>query len=333
VLEELRVPVDYITGTSMGSLVGGFYATGMNAKQLNETIRGIDFTELFRDATSREDLPYRRKRDDDLALYGPKLGIGKGSQLLGRGAVHGQKITFLFETLTSARVQTNDFDQLPIPYRALAADIVTGEAVVIGEGNLGIAMRASMSVPGAFDPVEIGDHLLVDGGIANNLPIDVARSLGAETIIAVDVGTPLETREELKTLVNFTSQLSGLLVVRNSQAQIRTLKDSDVLIAPPLGNEITAASFEEVGDAIDVGYEAADKMRDRLARFSISEAAYAEHRRYIEACVTKLPPVQFVRIDNRSRFSDDVLRKRVHIPLGEPLDPTRSSRRTGKPVS
>ena len=155
-LEELHVPVDYVAGTSMGSLVGGFYATGMTAEQLEATVRAIDFETLFKDSTARKDEPYLRKLDDNLGLFGPKVGIGPKSQLLAMGAISGQKISFLFQTLTSQRVQVDNFDNLPIPYRAMATDIVTGDAVVIDKGNLAVAMRASMSVPGAFDPVQIG---------------------------------------------------------------------------------------------------------------------------------------------------------------------------------
>ena len=206
-LQELHVPVDYIAGTSMGSLVGAFYATGMNAEQLNATVRAIDFDTLFKDSTARKDEPYLRKLDDNLGLFGPKLGIGKDSQLLGLGAISGQKISFLFESLTSSRVTEGSFDDLPIPYRAMATDIITGDAVVIDKGNIAVAMRASMSVPGAFDPVIMGNYMLVDGGLANNVPIDVVRRMGADIVIAVDVGTPLEPRENLTSLVSITAQL------------------------------------------------------------------------------------------------------------------------------
>jgi NTE family protein len=319
-LEELRVPVDYVAGTSMGSLVGGLYATGMPSEQLQATVEDINFGALFKDATDREDKPFRRKRDDDLALYGPKLGIGKDSQLLPAGAIHGQKLSFLFETLTSQRVQTTNFDELPIPYRGVAADVVTGHAVVLGDGDLSVAMRSSMSVPGVFDPVERGQYLLVDGGIANNLPVDVVRAMGADIVIAVDVGTPLATRKELKTLLDLTSQLSGLLVVRNSEAQIATLTQADVLIRPALGDDITAGSFDKAAEAIPIGYAAASEVRERLARLAISDAAYAEYRRHIESCVTRLPPIQFVRLNNQSRFDDSVIEARLHVPLGQPLD-------------
>jgi NTE family protein len=319
-LEELHIPIDYVAGTSMGSLVGAFYATGMTAEQLESTVTAIDFDTLFKDSTSRSDQPYLRKLDANLGLFGPKVGIGPKSQLLPLGAIHGQKIYFLFEALTSERVQDTSFDDLPIPYRAVATDIVDGEAVVIGQGNLAVAMRASMSVPGAFDPVPMGQHLLVDGGLADNVPIDVVRRMGADIVIAVDVGTPLEPRENLTSLVSVTAQLTGLLVVRNANAQIATLTDRDVLIRPALGDDITSSSFDLVDKAIPIGYQAAVEKRGQLERLSADPAEYARHRSYIETCVTGPPKVEFVKLDNRSRFSDKVILDRLHVPLGVPLD-------------
>ena len=178
-----------------------------------------------------------------------------------------------------------------------------------------------MSVPGAFDPVSMGDYLLVDGGLADNVPIDVVRKMGADIVIAVDVGTPLEPRENLTSLVSITAQLSGLLVVRNANAQIKTLTARDVLITPALGSEITSSSFDDVDKAIPIGYAGAELKRAELERLSVSATQYAQERKFIESCVSTTPaPVQFVNIDNRSRFADSVIRERLHIPLGEPLD-------------
>jgi NTE family protein len=140
-LEELRVPVDFIAGTSMGSIVGGLHAAGMTGAELEELIIGIDWTELFQSDTRRADRPFRRKRDDDLSLFGPKLGVGEKSQLLPQGAISGQKISFFFSSVVNQRVQTQDFDELPIPYRAVAADVISGDQVILDRGDMGLAMR------------------------------------------------------------------------------------------------------------------------------------------------------------------------------------------------
>jgi NTE family protein len=320
-LEELRVPVHYVTGTSMGSLVGGFYATGMSASELEHTVSSIDFEALFQDSPKRKDLSFRRKRDDNLALYGPKLGVGRNSQLLPRGAIHGQNISYLFESLTSARTLERDFDRLPIPYRAVAADIETGQAVVMGEGGLSVAMRSSMSVPGVFDPVAWNGHLLVDGGIANNLPVNVARDLGAEVVIAVEVGTPPAQRANLNTMADFVGQLSNLMINNNARAQIATLGPDDILLEPELGNEITSAGFSEVDKAVVIGYAAALRASDELSRYSIPEAEYSRWRAAVESCVGRPRTIDYVNVENRSRFSDEVIAKRLDVVPGQTLEP------------
>lgn len=143
VLEDLRVPVDFVGGTSIGSLVGALLASGMTADELERIMLGLDWNDLFSDDTARQDQPFRRKRDDNLALFGSKLGIGKGADLIPRGAIAGQKISFMFERLVRERVQASDFDDLPIPYRAVATDVITGQEVVFSEGDLAATSSAT----------------------------------------------------------------------------------------------------------------------------------------------------------------------------------------------
>jgi NTE family protein len=320
VLEEMNVPVDIVVGTSIGSLVGGLYATGLNGDQLKSVMLSIDWEELFRDSTARKDWPTRRKLDDGRGLFGPQFGVGKDASLLPPGAISGQSIFFFFETLVSARVQQDDFDALPIPYRAVATDIVTGEEVILGEGSLSLAMRSSMSVPGVFDPVQWGDHVLVDGGLANNLPIDVARAMGADIIIAVNVGSPLKGREELRTALGVVGQLSSIMVNRNSAAQIATLTAADLLITPPLGKDVSSADFSKSAKGIRIGYEAADGMRGSISRYSADPQVFRAHRAVIESCVSRPSTVDFVRINNESRFDDAVIQNLVTTQPGDPWD-------------
>lgn len=326
-LEELRIPVDYVAGTSMGAVIGGMYATGMTSDELERVVTDIDWVDIFADGTGRAERPFRRKRDDDLSLFGPKFGVGPNSSLLPRGAISGQKIAFLLESVTSQRSHVRDFDELPIPYRAVASDIGSGEAVVIGDGNLALAMRASMSIPGVFKPVERDGRLLVDGGIAKNLPVDVVKSMGADVVIAVDVGTPLTDVSELKDFVSITNQLTSILVQRNTGEQRFLLDDRDVLLVPALGTGITSAGFEKAtSEAIPIGYAAAKDAEHTLARLALDDAAYRAYRARVAACVTGPPPVDFVRIENRSRFKDEVIQERVHGRPGKTLDVDRMER-------
>jgi NTE family protein len=315
ILEELRVPVDYVAGTSMGSIVGGFYATGMNSDELEATVNSVDWTAIFKDQTDRADRTFRRKRDDDLSLYGPKFGVGDDSELLPSGAVSGQKIVLLFEDVAGSRVQIDHFDQLPIPFRAVATDIIDGNPVIIEDDNLAMAMRSSMSIPGIFAPVPYRDHLLVDGGIAKNLPVDVVRGMGADIVIAVDVGSPLHDAKELDNLLTITGQLSNILVQRNTMAQRARLTEQDVLIVPNLGDKVSSADFQKGEEAIGIGLEAGRSAVSELASLGVSEADYAAHRAGIEACVAGVPVIEFFELDNRSRFSDEVIARRLHVEL------------------
>ncbi len=319
-LEEMHIPVDYVAGTSMGSLVGALYATGMDADELEDVISSIDWDKLFEDDTDRIDRPYRRKRDDDIALYGPKLGIGPNSSLLAQGAIGGQKISVLFETLVRQRTSTQNFSSLPIPYRAITTDLATGKEVVLSQGDLALAMRASMSVPGVFDPVVWDDYLLVDGGLVNNVPLDVVREMGADIVIAVDVGTGLTPKEKLTDMVAALGQLSGFLTTRNVERNLATLEDTDFLIRPPLGDRVTSASFTEARVGIDIGYEAAQAMGEQLAGLAVPEQQYEEYRQRKKGCVSPVQKLDFVRLENQSRFADTVIMERVAIHPGDPVD-------------
>jgi NTE family protein len=320
-LEELRVPYDYIAGTSVGSIVGGFLATGMDSDELQGVVRNANWDDLFDDKTQREDLPFRRKSDDVLGLYGPKLGVGEKSNLLPSGVVSGQKILFMFETVASQRSNATNFDQLPIPFRAIATDIVTGDMVVLKRGSLAIAMRASMAVPAVFDPVRQGGKLLVDGGLSRNLPVDVAKSMGADIVIAVDVGTKLGTEEEMTNVLKIVNQMTGLLTVQNTNIQIAAMTPDDVLISPPIGNTISSADFNKMEEAIPLGYEAAVELDEQLKRYSLSEQDYQAWRKQVGSCVQKSEPsIRFVQLDNQSRFSDEVISELIHVNLGEQLD-------------
>ena len=319
-LEEMRIPYDYIAGTSMGSIVGGFLATGMESEELTQVVRDADWDDLFKDKTDREDLPFRRKADDDLGLFGPKLGIGKDSSLLPKGVVSGQKVIFMFESVSSQRVNTTDFDELPIPYRAIATDIVSGDMVVIDDGELSMAMRASMAVPAVFDPVRRGDALLVDGGLVRNLPVDVAKEMGADVVIAVDVGTKLAGKEDINNALAIVYQMSGLLTVGNTKTQIESMGEGDVLVTPDIGDKIGSADFDKLDEAIPLGYAATEAVQDKLQKYALSEAEYRAWRQQIDLCVDGPPQVHFVALDNKSRFSDAVIRELITIQPGETLD-------------
>ena len=319
-LEELRVPVDFIVGTSMGALVGGLHATGMNGDQLTSLMDEIDWSDMFDDKARRQDRPFRRKRDDNFGLFGAKIGLSKGGSKLPAGAVAGQNIQFLLESLVGIREQTDNFDDLPIPFRAVAADILTAEVAVLDSGRLATAMRSSMALPAIFDPVEHRGQLLVDGGVLMNVPVSVGKDLGADIVIAVDVGSPLAEKEQVKNVFQVLYQLTGVVTIVNTRQQIALLDDDDLLLTPPISKEITTGSFDKAGDAIPVGYAETMKSREVLERLSIDEDAWDRRQAAMAMCVDGVPTVDFVTVNNQSRFSDDVINRRLNIEVGKPLD-------------
>jgi len=324
VLEEMRIPIDYIGGTSMGSIVGGLYASGMSIAELENTVTSVDWEDAFSDLIPREDRSFRRKTDDKTYLVKGKPGLSDSLEIkLPPGLIQGQKIDILFKRLALPVSTIDDFDNFRIPFRAVATDIVTGEPVIIGSGDLAQAMRASMSVPSVFSPVVLDDKILVDGGVSKNLPIDIVRNMGADIIIAVDISTPLAGPEKLKSALEITKQLTGILTRRNTEEQIATLTENDVFIIPELGN-ITSSSFDLADNAIPIGYNAAKDKKTELLKLALSQSdydAYLAAKDPDKAENRSVPPViHFIKLDNQSRVSDKMILARLHIETGQPLD-------------
>jgi NTE family protein len=257
-LEELGIPVDYVAGTSMGSIVGGLYAMGMSPDDIERTIEEIDWTEIFKDGPPRQERRFRRKQDDRTFLIDARPGVIEKERKveLVPALIQGQKLELALRRYTLPATEVQDFDDLRIPFRAVATDVVSGEAVVLGEGDLATAMRASMAVPAVFAPVEIGDRLLVDGGLAMNLPVSAVRAMGADIVIAVDVGGPRRQREEIGNVLAMLDQIASLVTFRNTEEEIAKLGPRDLLIVPPLEREVLASDFPKMPTAIAIGRRA-----------------------------------------------------------------------------
>ncbi len=265
VLEELHIAPDLIVGTSMGSIIGGLYAAGWSPDEMEEIVQIIDWENIFTDRVDRSDRSFRRKQDDRPVLIQGRLHFDGIKPLMPSGVIRGQRLELALRIIEALSPAENDFDRLPIPFRAVAADIATGEAVVISEGSLATAMRASMSIPGALPPVGIDGRELVDGGITANLPVGIAQDLGAHEIIAVDISSPLlkEDDEEFESFLSIYTHLNSMLTVRNRDRDAALLRPDDVLIVPDLG-DITFVSFDRVQETVAIGEEAA-RTTDRRA--------------------------------------------------------------------
>jgi NTE family protein len=324
ILEQMRIPIDYIVGTSMGSIVGGLYASGMTVAEIESVVTSLDWAEALQDNIPRENRSFRRKTDDRSYLIKNKPGLSDELKIkLPSGVKQGQNIDLVLKKLALPVSQVHDFDQFKILFRCVATDIVTGNPVILGSGDLATSMKASMAVPAIFSAIEINGKLLVDGGVSNNLPVDVVRGMGADIVIAIDISTPLLKREKLNSALTITQQLTGILTRRNTEEQIATLTDTDVFIVPDLGN-ITSASFERADEAIPIGLAAAEQKKQALARLTVPETIYSKYLAAQQVNLAKRqikrPVIKFIRLDNQSRVSDQVIFARLEVQENVPLD-------------
>ena len=272
--EEHRIPVDIVTGTSMGGLIGAMYATGMTAHEAHEFISAIDWDETLLPEADYDQLAFRRKEDHRSYQLGIPLGLKNG--LAGpNGFNPGHGAALLFDRVAYGYAEVGSFDNLPIPYRCVATDLLSGNAEVLKDGQLSQALRATMAVPGVFTPVDLGDKVLVDGGLVDNIPSDVARDLGAEVVIAVDVASPLSGRGDLQTLGGVLNQTLNIVTLENER---RGRSLADVVVAPDLG-KLSAADFLSAEKIIQLGYEGAGKSLSTLAPYALTEDEWRQHLR------------------------------------------------------
>jgi NTE family protein len=321
VLEELRIPIDAIVGTSMGAIVGGMYATGVSPEAMRTRFSETDWQDAFNDAPARRYVAFRQKEDDDRPLFKLEFGVGRGGLSFPSGFVAGQKLNFLLRSMLLHAAEERPFDQLPIPFRAIAADLETGEMVVLDRGDLAMAIRASMAFPAMFTPVQMGDQLLVDGGVFRNLPIDVAIDLGAEHVIAIDVGTPLGEMIEDPDAMKVIRRTMGVMANRGDIEQRDLIRTQDLLITPDLTGIRAFEGFDQVETAIERGVEAARRHEAELRKLSVGEQEYEAYReRHRAGTRIEERIVSEMELGGLERVSPKLLRRRVRTPLGEPLD-------------
>jgi len=318
-LEELGIPIDYIAGTSMGAIVGGYYAAGYSPRQIEDILRTTDWSGAFSDETERSGVTMRKKELDANLLIPYRLGFNKGKLQLPLGVIEGQKLDQIFQRALSPVRDIHDFDLLRIPFRALATDLATGAEVVLSEGSLADAIRASMSIPGIFAPVILDDRMLVDGGMSNNLPISVVREMGADIVIAVDISSPLMTRKQLDSVVTVSEQLTNFLTRKNTERQLATLGARDVLLVPWLG-DFSTTNFLEALSLVEEGYKAVMISRAAFTGLSRPPAEGLPATQDMKLTAQKEYIVHFIDINNRSVLDDEIIRSRLEIEIGQPLD-------------
>ena len=319
VLEETKIPISYIAGTSMGAIVGGLYASGMSPAEMEKLVTGMAWNEAFKDKPPPSELSFRRKRDAADYLINFDLGYKDGKFMIPKGLLQGQNLNLMLKSLLLGKEGCDDFNTLNIPFRAVATDIETGDAVILQKGELVKAIRASMSIPGVFAPVEIDGRILVDGGVANNVPINIARQMGADIVIVVDISTSLSTRKDLTSSVEITSQLTSIMIQRNSAQQICTLTERDVLVQPDLG-DISTGDFMRATEAVAKGRQKAEAMKTQLAALSASEAEFLA---YLEAQRDKkedLPNIDSVEVANKTSLPTGLIEAHIDLKPGSKLN-------------
>ena len=274
-LERAHVRISAIAGTSMGAIVGGLYASGMDADQLETELRRIDWDALFATRVARPFLSQRRKEEDFEIATGLEFGVHDGQLSAPQGALSSRGLELLLRRLTLPVRHIDDFDHLAIPFRAVATDMESGKPVILSHGDLAVALRSSMSVPGVFAPTEVDGRLLGDGGLVDNLPVDVARAMGVDVVIVVNVGTPLAGRESLQSVVGLTEQMIAILTEQNVERSLATLAPRDLLLNPDLG-KLASSDFGRAPELIKAGEDYAQSQADRLASYAAPAADYAQ---------------------------------------------------------
>ncbi len=318
-LEAHGIQVDAVAGTSMGAIIGGLYAAGYSPAQIEQIALGIDWERAFSDDAPRQQRAMQRKQDDRLGLIGASAGFKQGRLVLPAGILSGQQISLLLQRLFLPRADVRDFDRLPIPFRAVATDIVTGEEVVMDHGNLAEVIRASMNVPGIFAPVEWEGHQLVDGGLVNNLPVTVMRRMGVDYIIAVNVSAPMLGRDKLGSLIDVTDQLTRMMIAQNERYQQDFLTGADVLIRPDL-SQIGSGDFDRADEAMARGREAVEALRQRLADLGTGQPLARPALQPAERNITA------VVVENDLPIDPEVVRHQIHQQPGQLLDVERLER-------
>lgn len=332
VLEQMQIPVDVIAGTSMGAIIGGLYASGMRADELEHELLRLDWDTIFAPRIERQYLSQRRKEEDFEVSPVLELGLRDGELLAPRGAVSSRGLESLLRHYTLPVRDVASFDALPIPFRAVATDMETGEPMIMDGGDLALALRSSMSVPGVFAPTEVDGHILGDGGLVNNTPISVARALGAEVLIVVNIGTPLGGRETLGSALGLTQQTINILTEQNVQRSLATLQPHDVLLAPALGT-YTSADFSSARELMALGAAGARGRSDRLSPLSIPTPDYARWRQAHAAPSLGRPQLAAVHIEGSTVTNPQRLIQMLETRPGQTFDRDRAERDTRRLAS
>jgi NTE family protein len=309
VLRELHVPVDLVVGTSMGSVVGGAYAAGASVADLDRMARDTDWEQVVADRPARDELAFRRREEDVLLPSRIEFGVHRDGLALPPSAAGNAALEQALGRLLPAGTRDLAVSRLALPFRTVASDLLTGEPVELVDTPLFLAMRASLAVPGVFAPLRVEGRLVVDGGLVRNLPVSTAHAMGADIVIAVNVGTPLAPEKQLGSALGVAQQMLNILTEQNVQRSLKELQPQDILIAPDLGT-ISFLDFQHVQQSIDAGERAARALAGRLAPLAMDAQQYAlfENRRLAPPALADLAlPLARVEARSNGRINPEAL--------------------------
>lgn len=321
ILEQNNVPIDYIVGTSIGAYVGGLYALGYSPKEIETIMLTLPWDDSFSDFVPRESLPFKDQALRDKYNISLRLGYSDNTLKTPSGLLLGQNATQLLRMSTDVIAEFASFDQLAIPYRAVATDLATSKAVVLDSGSITKAMSASAAVPSIVEPVIINGLLLVDGGISNNIPVDVVREMGADRVIAIDIGSPLTKQEDIKNTIDVLNQLSTILTNNTTINQVKQLNDGDLYIRPEI-DDLSTTDFSIMPQALALGEESAVKQLEKIKKFSVTKELFSE---YLMARKSKselwfkpmCSPLIAVDYQNHSTVNQAIIAEHFAISVGD----------------
>jgi NTE family protein len=320
-LEKNKIPIDMIVGTSMGSFVGGLYASGKTPQEIERMLVDTDWVDYINTDFKRQDIPMRKKELD--YIYQGTLGMGVNSEnklVLPTGVLKREPLLLKFMNETQDVESIHNFDNLPIPYRAIATNIKNGEPVVLKSGSLAEAMYASSAIPGGFQPLNIDGVDLVDGGVSDNFPIQVARDMGADIIIAVDVSEDFDENIDVNSYFVVMGQLVNIMMRKNANESIKTLQSKDILLTPDLEgySGLDADKYKEI---IQKGVEVAKNKQVTLSSLSIGADAYEQYRKkYRKKPHTKHIVIDAIELHNNTYIHDESILRRISFKVGDTLD-------------
>ena len=313
-LEEHRIPVNYVAGTSMGGLVGGLYATGHPSPEIKALIKTIDWDRVLAGQTPYRNLSFRRKQD--AAEYPNRLefGLRKGLQFP-EGFNSGQEVMMILDRVALPYSNIEDFNDLPTPFACVSTDLVTNQPYVFRQGSLSLALRSTMSLPGIFDPVRWNGHIFADGGLMDNLPVDVAKSMGAELTIAVHLETSkIDPRESMSSFGVLGRSISVVITAN----ELRSIEKADMLISIPL-EKFDSTQYNRGEELIKAGYAAAESKAALLKTLSVDEPAWQAYLAQRAARRLTAPTPQFVEVAGTSHKLANAIKDDLKDNVGKPV--------------